>query len=832
MSNRRPATDPIAHDPDDNLSDDDHSANSARRRDRSVSRSRHSREKSLDTAQSATRVAREEVRQAAKAHQQLISTSNSELDQYKLAVKEKDSIIQTHEERIAELELLQSVTGDEAQKAEALGRVELDTLSTENAKQSTKISALTGDISKYQETIRELTDENSELTVQSRAKSAFSIECQHQVEILEFKCQHLTQLKGSLQDEYDAACLTRDANQNGFNDLYESYQEKESGFETQVLELEAGNKDLKDQVQVLTTKYEEDKSSLETTISNLRKENSSLSEHTQGLIDSHQKKDSEFESKRLQLEEENAKLKEKLEGATIEHRNKESNFTTEKDQFQKSNAELNKQLQDLIIGHLKKESNSETKIRELETEINGLKEQVLALETKDQENQEKESSLQTRMVELETRILELETSNTELGHQLQDLTAQYQINESSFKTRITNFETKIVELDTEISKLSTGNIRLIKRVKELENAIEPTRASFQFKLDECQDALTDVKTERDVERQESQRLRRTLASFMQGFDGAAQVGSVVAGRLLELYQKVRVLSSEVSRRDRNGREAASRAEHDITEAKKETERLQRVIETAGTNIEQLQDDAQRAETQAAARSALIPAVIGSVRPWIIPQIWYEANVPPLIVKPEASSESTLTARLYGNFTTQSPSNQSLSIIGSLTETLATASHARGASLMYLIESTIQLSLENHNYTNDLFALALWQLMSIIRARWNLTMRDNLIAKLEACLQVSQYQSIYRAMRRGGDSMSAMVDRHGYIYAAEKIGPAKIRPYKNWVVVINLDTKRLQVVHQTRGKIFSSNHGVFYAPDGFDSIFLPISSRDELQAWIS
>ncbi|OTB03431.1 hypothetical protein M426DRAFT_263206 [Hypoxylon sp. CI-4A] len=219
-------------------------------------------------------------------------------------------------------------------------------------------------------------------------------------------------------------------------------------------------------------------------------------------------------------------------------------------------------------------------------------------------------------------------------------------------------------------------------------------------------------------------------------------------------------------------------------------------------------------------------------PWLISQMWLPAGHELDMFGPETSDVSVLTARLYANVRTQNRSNLSICLIGALTERLTIVSHTRNLPLVLLAETAISTQPNEHGVMTDLFALALQQLVSLLKTRWGLGIADDLNFRLENYLHSSLYRHIYMTMGTSNAIIKSKCREYGHVFDAEQIAVLTAALPRGWVAVVYLDARRLQLVHTSRLELFSSDHGVIYAPDGLDSIFIQISSFETLQAWMS
>ncbi|XXH03232.1 hypothetical protein Hte_009630 [Hypoxylon texense] len=221
------------------------------------------------------------------------------------------------------------------------------------------------------------------------------------------------------------------------------------------------------------------------------------------------------------------------------------------------------------------------------------------------------------------------------------------------------------------------------------------------------------------------------------------------------------------------------------------------------------------------------------RPWIVSQVWLPAGGPPAVAIPEALDVSTLVVRLYGDVTTRPRSNQSLYLLGALTERLAIEPRARPSSLVQLLRRIVEtqpdLGDEVRNPVEAAFVLALWRLARLLRARWGLDVEESM-GRLQD-LESSSFLSPIRDLMRDGDDeeVSRALEAEPYVWLEESIVVKKLEG--GWRVVARLRDRCLLIVHGSRLELSSLDYGVINAPEGLNPIQFSLLGPQRTKNWL-
>ncbi|KAF3059409.1 hypothetical protein GL218_04933 [Daldinia childiae] len=484
------------------------------------------------------------------------------------------------------------------------------------------------------------------------------------------------------------------------------------------------------------------------------------------------------------------------------------------------------------------------------------------------ENQDRFDQLQENLDNLEAssspNIIMFEATKANLEAQ-----TRLEQSEADLKEETKKLKESETKLKQNIQNIGNNESQLKEKVRKLSDkveALEENKVLLQKQGNTLVDTTNRLRDEKKSLKQSEAQLIQEKSQLVT--DHAASV-TELKDQIASLELRLRILqdATDKYKRDLDQEKTLStvtlydkntEAEYDILDANKEIERLEKQISEGKENLEKMRGDIDRAESRAngvqkpldsvqrvlgeerlaAARAFASYSLVSAVnyefwlefasaqqdsvsiepvdrqlgheepRPWIVLQTWFPANLPPFISKPGLSHVPTLVSHLYGEITTKRRTNLSISLNGSLTESLTTETRVRDASLRHLVEKAIETHPTYHDLPTDLFAIAVWQLVLLLKARWGIDIGESPLTKLKVYLQRSPCRPIYDALGRGSGNQGMLTacQQHGHVFGDTGIALLKLPKLVDYVIVVHICDKLLRAVSTSRSDFSSTDYG--------------------------
>ncbi|KAI1770590.1 hypothetical protein F4818DRAFT_455584 [Hypoxylon cercidicola] len=514
--------------------------------------------------------------------------------------------------------------------------------------------------------------------------------------------------------------------------------------------------------------------------------------------------------------------------------------------------------QERIVRSYQETTNENTNtIVKLGDEISKLKQDLSNLEGANEElkkeNVSKTSYALTYMNQLrdlrnthdDLRIKLRFTENERDRARVDDNHSQGQYNELFIRNR--NLQRKY---DDEVRQHTKNNTELNKQVQRLEADMQSQKQRLESQVQQLEVELQNQKQQTSTSQSTVQKLTIDRDEYWRSYQQAASELAADRQKLEYITKESETLRSVNQQQSLDivhFEQRLAAAEQDIAKMKTEADsalsnltgilRQERLVTAryfaAESRAQPVQDETWLRFAEVQNQSAMIERNEQTNGPsWTVSQVWLSTEEPPAISIPETLDMSTLIARLYGDMTTRSRSNQSLHLLGALTERLAAEPRARLASIRHLVQVAVETQPKENGERGtpleDAFVLALWRLAKLLRARWGLDVEES-VRQLEI-LSSSPLCQISEMMRDYNDSdLLRTYLAEPYIWPDEKIGVKQLG--SGWLLFIFFPTRRLQLVHSSRLELTSLDHGVVHAPEGLDSIWLSLLRPRQTLHWL-